>query len=210
VCEVVRWLLLEMNQVESKDGVAVMTGNASSGVSGAKTKISSVTIVSAASEFIFEEVITLGARYRQATIDAGGVVQQGPLAVSVDLTSRKVERFMESEREKVIADEREWLERHGAGVVLSDVAFAPLVAAKDLGIPSILIGNFTWDFIYSEYLPRSLTDVITRDYSHASHFFRLPGNSPSPSSTECLLLDRRPVCFLVLHRHQVTWISPPS
>jgi hypothetical protein len=48
--------------------------------------------------------------------------------------------------------EAEDLRRRGARVVVSDVAAFPLVLADRLGIPAVLIANFTWADIYAEFI----------------------------------------------------------
>jgi len=48
--------------------------------------------------------------------------------------------------------EKNWLKNNQIALVISDVASMPIKAAHDLGIPSVLIGNFTWHDIYS-HLP---------------------------------------------------------
>ncbi len=52
----------------------------------------------------------------------------------------------------MIEAEKLWLKQNQIALVLSDVASMPVKAAHDVGIPSILIGNFTWHDIYS-HLP---------------------------------------------------------
>jgi len=52
----------------------------------------------------------------------------------------------------MVEAEKLWLQENQIALVLSDVASMPMKAAHDLGIPSILIGNFTWHDIYS-HLP---------------------------------------------------------
>ncbi|MGD9950230.1 MAG: hypothetical protein AB7U29_17395 [Desulfobulbus sp.] len=41
---------------------------------------------------------------------------------------------------------------HGCALVLCDIAPLGIVAAKRAGIPSVLVENFTWDWIYQGYL----------------------------------------------------------
>ena len=49
----------------------------------------------------------------------------------------------------MIEAEKIWLKENQIALVLSDVASMPMKAAHDLGIPTILIGNFTWHDIYT-------------------------------------------------------------
>lgn len=82
-----------------------------------------VHIVSDAPQFIFQDVISLGATYRNAKVDAG-VVQ--PLAYSVDRqkTIEGVKSFL-SRRDEMIRLEVEWLAEVQADCVLADAPFLP-------------------------------------------------------------------------------------
>ena len=67
--------------------------------------------------------------------------------------------------------EKKWLQENQVDIVLSDVASMPLKAAHELGIPSILIGNFTWHDIYC-HLPgadkhKELLETLAEDYNCA-------------------------------------------
>ncbi|OQU77002.1 hypothetical protein SORBI_3010G253200 [Sorghum bicolor] len=56
-----------------------------------------------------------------------------------------------------------------------------------MGVPSVCIGNFSWDFIYAEYIMeagyhhRSIVWQIAEDYSHCDILLRLPGYGPMPA-----------------------------
>lgn len=82
-----------------------------------------VYVVSNASDFIFRDVIKLGAIYRQADIDAG-VVQ--PLAYTVDRlkTIANLKLFLER-RPETLQTETEWLKQVGADCVVCDAPFLP-------------------------------------------------------------------------------------
>jgi hypothetical protein len=60
-------------------------------------------------------------------------------------------------RKNVVADLGEALIRNKTRAVLCDISVLGLAAAQYAGIPSVLIENFTWDWIYSGY-----TDVEPR------------------------------------------------
>jgi len=82
-----------------------------------------VHIVSDAQQFIFQDVIALGATYRNAKVDAG-VVQ--PLAYSVDRqkTIEGVKGFL-ARRDEMVRLEVEWLAEVQADCVLADAPFLP-------------------------------------------------------------------------------------
>jgi hypothetical protein len=78
-----------------------------------------------------------------------GCRHSGSLAVDVAETFKSFKNFQDR---SMIDAEKNWLCDNHIGLVLSDVASMPVKAAHDFGIPSILIGNFTWHDIY-RHLP---------------------------------------------------------
>ncbi|KAJ7873157.1 hypothetical protein B0H13DRAFT_2058643 [Mycena leptocephala] len=129
-----------------------------------------VHIVSSAPKHVFADSIVLGAVYRNANIDP--VIVQ-PLAYRVD-RQRSVAVLKSFLEKKDVA----WLREIHADCVLSDAAFVGCLAATAVGIPSILITNFTFDSVYS-YLSTTLVDAPASptDGSH-SHFNALVPDIP--------------------------------
>ncbi|KAF9909424.1 hypothetical protein EC991_008563 [Linnemannia zychae] len=152
-----------------------------------------IYIVSDAPEFIFKDVTVLGAKYRNAKVDAG-VVQ--PLAYSVDRqkTIEGVKSFL-SRREELLQTEVSWLAQVGADCVLADAPFLPCAAASAYGIPAILITNFTFDEVYrflreGDTLDKdvmAVADAALEDYRKASLLLRLPGSIDIPSFEDEIL-----------------------
>ncbi|KAF8627988.1 hypothetical protein AX15_004116 [Amanita polypyramis BW_CC] len=115
-----------------------------------------VYIVSSAPQHVFSQSIACGARYRHAEIDP--VIVQ-PLAYRVDRgKSVQVLQAFLDKKDIILETERQWLYGIHADAVLSDAAFLGCQAAKLVGIPSILITNFTFDSVYS-YLSTPLLDI---------------------------------------------------
>ncbi|KAF9925067.1 hypothetical protein BGZ67_008927 [Mortierella alpina] len=173
-------------------GPAGTAGTAGTATSPSKTPHSTTSrhtihIVSDAPQFIFQDVIALGAIYRNAKVDAG-VVQ--PLAYSVDRqkTIEGVKAFL-AKRQEMIQHEVAWLEQVGANCVLADAPFLPCAAASAYGIPACLITNFTFDEVYrflreGDPLDKDViacADAALEDYKKASLLLRLPGSIDIPS-----------------------------
>lgn len=83
--------------------------------------------------------------------------------------------FNEFQNRSMVEAEKVWLQENQISLVLSDVASMPVKAAHDVGIPSILIGNFTWHDIYS-HLPGagehpSLLQSLEEEYRCADMHF---------------------------------------
>jgi L-arabinokinase len=76
------------------------------------------------------------------------------------------------------ASETRVLRELGAGLIVGDVPPLAFAVGGSSGIPSVAIGNFTWDWIYADYprvrLAPSLLPTIRAAYAKASISLRLP------------------------------------
>ena len=73
-------------------------------------------------------------------------------ALSVDplVTVQRFDETVYSVRETILDDEISWIQDNRIDLVLVDATPIACVAAKRCGIESVLLSNFTWDFIYTE------------------------------------------------------------
>jgi hypothetical protein len=79
-----------------------------------------------------------------------GMVQRTPFVEDVDATVRAVATLPLDDGprlDRVVATVR----ATGSVVVVSDISPVGLVVARRLGVPGILVANFTWDWIYRGY-----------------------------------------------------------
>ncbi|MBN2337591.1 MAG: hypothetical protein JXP48_03540 [Acidobacteria bacterium] len=107
-----------------------------------------------------------------------GMVQLDSIRVDVEATLLRAEGVCARRRESVDA-EREFLRRHRIGVVVADIPAIPIEAAAGLGIPSVAVGNFSWDWIYAGFLDRSprwrvVVDAFAAGYARTDLLLRLP------------------------------------
>ena len=76
------------------------------------------------------------------------------------------------------ASETRVLRELGAGLIVGDIPPLAFAVGAAAGIPSIALGNFTWDWIYADYprvrLAPSLLPTIRGAYAKASMALRLP------------------------------------
>ena len=79
------------------------------------------------------------------------------------------------------ASETRALRELGAGLIVGDIPPLAFAAGAAAGIPSVALGNFTWDWIYGDYprvrLAPSLLPTIRAAYAKASFALRLPMSS---------------------------------
>jgi hypothetical protein len=118
---------------------------------------------------------------RAASFDIG-MVQLDSIRVDVDATLNKVERLY-SQRRELVVREVAYLKENDIRLVVSDIPALPLEAAEFLGIPRLAIGNFGWDWIYSDFAPKDprwnpIVDVIREEYRKTDLLLRLPFCEP--------------------------------
>lgn len=80
-----------------------------------------------------------------------GLVQQNSLVEDIPATLSELGKFLPFS-DRVISSLAQQVSDLGCGLVLCDVAPLGIAVAKVAGLPSILIENFTWDWIYEGYL----------------------------------------------------------
>jgi hypothetical protein len=107
-----------------------------------------------------------------------GMVQLDSLRLDVEETARRAAAFY-GDFERRVAAEAISLRQLGARLVVGDVPPLAFAAARAAGIPSILVANFTWDWIYAYYpefesLAPHVVDAIASAYSSAVTALRLP------------------------------------
>jgi len=124
-----------------------------------------------------EQSATVPVEPQHAETDTG-VVQIDSLHIDEAATARQAAVFHEEFSARSDA-EAEWLRRLQATLVVGDVPALACAAAERAGVPSIVLGNFTWDWIYAAY-PQFETDApgvieaIGGAYARATCALRLP------------------------------------
>lgn len=135
-------------------------------------------------------------RTAHATIDVQpleadtGVVQIDSLRLDEDETARQAAAFYRDFDRRVDA-ESAFLRQTRAAIVVGDIPPLAFSAAARAGVPSIAIGNFTWDWIYQGYpafdkAAPGVIDIVREAYGHTTRALRLPmhgGFEPMASVT---------------------------
>ena len=133
--------------------------------------------------------------FQEDDLDVGLIVKEGTMQVDEAAMVEQVGAYVESWDERIEA-EKIFLEEENIGLVVSDVCPWVFLAADELRIKSILIGNFTWVEIYKEFLPEKLWDAYLECYEAASlvyiYEFHLPEMETYNSHYEMLSLVCRP------------------
>lgn len=126
-----------------------------------------------------------GARglHTRASLDPG-VVQSDSFHHDLEATLGAWSSAL-ANRDALAAQEAAHLRASGTQVVVSDVSPFACLAAWRAGLPALLLGNFTWDWILEGYLeaePRfaPICEELRRLYSLATAYLRLPMSAEPP------------------------------
>lgn len=105
-------------------------------------------IVTTAPAWLFDETLTTSPfRIHPLAVDVG-LVQKNAMEEDLDATIRALDGFYPLAAEKI--DQVAAL-LAGCCLVLCDIAPLGIAAARRAGVPSVLLENFTWDWIYQGY-----------------------------------------------------------
>ncbi|MEA2625481.1 MAG: hypothetical protein QOD06_1526 [Candidatus Binatota bacterium] len=113
-----------------------------------------------------------------------GLSQPDGLSVDFDDTLARLARLEEEWDRRVNAEAR-WLREIDAELVLADIPAIAFDAAAAAGVPSIGLGNFSWDWMYAAYareLPAFAkhAERAGRSYALARALIRLPFHADMP------------------------------
>ena len=136
-----------------------------------------IVVRTSAPRWVFERTAPASIDLQPVEVDTG-IVQIDSVRIDEAETARQAARFYR-DFDRRVDDEATVLREIGADVVVGDTPPLAFAAAQRAGIPSVGVGNFTWDWIYSVYesfareAPHAMP-AIRRAYSHASLALRLP------------------------------------
>nr|XP_027099581.1 L-arabinokinase-like isoform X1 [Coffea arabica]XP_027099582.1 L-arabinokinase-like isoform X1 [Coffea arabica] len=146
-----------------------------------------VHVVTGAPDFVFTTEIQSPRLFLRKVLLDCGAVQADALTVDRLASLEKYSETAVVPRDSILETEVEWLNSIKADLVVSDVVPVACRAAANAGIRSVCVTNFSWDFIYAEYVMaagihhRSIVWQIAEDYSHCEFLIRLPGYCPMPA-----------------------------
>ncbi len=114
-------------------------------------------------------------RYHELLTDIG-LVQTTSMKVNLPETIRQLDAMLPF-RPGLVEDLARQVNELGCEMVICDIAPLGIAVAKKAGIPSVLIENFTWDWIYEGYLeqePRFTPsiDYLREVFASADHHIR--------------------------------------
>jgi hypothetical protein len=100
-------------------------------------------------EWLFADSVGSGFTYHHVQSDVG-LAQASPLRADLEETVRRLDSFLPFDQ-TLLTRLAVQLSDARVQLVLCDISVLGLAAARTAGLPSVLIENFTWDWIYTEY-----------------------------------------------------------
>jgi L-arabinokinase len=158
----------------------------------------SLAVCSSAPEFLFRRAVPGEFDFRSLECDVG-LAQTDAVTIDAALTLDRLRAFAAGWEDR-LAIEAAWLRRSGVRLVLGDIPPLAFAAAVRAGVPSVALGNFSWDWIYRRMAARhpgfeAAAAEAAAAYAEADLLLRLPfagDMSVFPRSEDIPLVARRP------------------
>ncbi len=133
--------------------------------------------------WLFEVSLSAGFTLHPLETDIG-VAQSGPLDEDIPLTLRRLDAFLPFDAAR-LGELAEQVRVAGCVGVVCDISPLGLAVAQEAGLPSVLVENFTWDWIYSGYVaeaPRlqAHIDYLSRAFALADYHIQTEPAFPRP------------------------------
>ncbi len=140
-----------------------------------------VDIRTTAPRSLYSEALPFSFDYRPVQLDVG-VVQSDSLTVDPRATLQQYAALAANKQAVVDGEVRE-LRRLGPALVVADVPALAFDIAAELRLPGVAVANFSWDWIYEDYVQEmpefeGLVAELRRSYGRADLLMRLPMTCP--------------------------------
>ena len=118
-------------------------------------------------QWFFRQSLTADFACHQVKTDVG-LVQTSALRFDLDATVAELELFLPFDQRRLdnLAD---IIVKQDCQLVIADISPLGIAVGKRAGIPSVLIENFTWDWIYEPY--RSAMDRMAEHAAYLAEIF---------------------------------------
>ncbi|HEY7292040.1 MAG TPA: hypothetical protein VH583_19550 [Vicinamibacterales bacterium] len=162
----------------------------------ARDPLAEITVRTAAPRWIFESAAPRGVVYEHLVTDTG-VVQDDSLSLDEDATARAAAAF-DDRFADLVDEEARLLRDRRPDVVIGDVPPVASAAAHRAELASVVVANFTWDWIlgiysaFDRFAPRAIR-TMGDAYAKTTLALRLPlhgGFSTTPAVRDIPLIAR--------------------
>lgn len=157
----------------------------------------SLVVRTAAPRWLFDRTLRARVTFLDGECDTG-IAQIDSLRLDEAETARAAAAFYATFGERTQA-EAALLREHDARLVILDAPPLACAAAAAAGIPAVVLGNFTWDWIYEAYAAAfdehapDVLPLVRQAYAAAAEGWRLPmhgGFATVPAVTDLPLVAR--------------------
>ena len=156
-----------------------------------------IVVRTSAPRRLFDQTVHVPISFLEGEIDTG-IVQIDSLRLDEAASIARAAEFYRTLPARAAAD-ASVLREHDARLVISDAPPSGCAAASAAGIPSVVLSNFTWDWIYEAYARElaaapDLLPAIRDAYGQAAEGWRLPmhgGFATIPRITDVPFVVRR-------------------
>lgn len=136
-----------------------------------------ILVRTSAARWLFDVTLRVPVEWLPLDTDTG-VIQRDSLHLDITATTEAARTFYGDFAARA-DDEAAFLRGRGASLVIGDIPPLAFEAAARAGVPSVAMGNFTWDWIYQGYpeLVLGAPDVLTAiraAYARVGLALRLP------------------------------------
>ena len=136
-----------------------------------------IEIISAAPKWLFEKSLSRPFLFTSMNHDSG-IIQPDSFTQDIESTWKKWDEILRLYPQWA-QDEARRLKDKNVKVVVGDISPFAVAAANELNVPSVIIANFSWDWIFSVFLAEmpqfaSIIDGITYYYKQAGMLLRTP------------------------------------
>lgn len=136
-----------------------------------------ISLVSTVPEWLFRRNLSCAFHLRPRALDVG-VIQLDSIRLDPVATLEAYARLLDV-LPTAVQEEAEILRGDGVDLVVADISPAAFPVAQQAGVAAIGISNFSWDWIYADYVRAQpehapILEQIRKAYGRADLFLRLP------------------------------------
>jgi L-arabinokinase len=140
-----------------------------------------LSLLTTVPEWLFRLSLPVPWTLRPVALDVG-VVQQDAIRLDGRATLAAYAALL-ARLPALVDAEAAQLRRERVDLIVADIPPAAFAVARRLGVPAVGISNFTWDWIYQDYLAdapghHDVLAAIRNDYAGADLCLRLPFHGP--------------------------------
>ena len=147
---------------------------------------------------VFDSINSINFHLSNAKLDVG-VIEKDLFSQNVHTTLAQYAEI-NSNRSSIVEEEQTFIREKRIDLVVSDIPPIASDIGAAVGIPTIAIGNFSWDFIYQPYVERypqfkGIIDDIQSSYAKTNLLLRLPLHHEMvafPNKRDIPLIARQP------------------